>query len=105
PPQPTPEKHPTVSQLAGKTIVIVGGTDGLGLSASRACVRAGAKVVAVGRPDQAADNAGRELSNDGRVITGDATDPALSERAIVEASRAFGGFDGLYHVAGGSGRA
>ena len=92
-------------QLVGKTIVIVGGTDGLGLSASRACVQAGAKVVAVGRPDQAAQNAEKELADAGRVLTGDATDPHLSEQAILKAINTFGGFDGLYHVAGGSGRA
>lgn len=91
-------------QLVGKTIVIVGGTDGLGLSAARACIQAGAKVVAVGRPDQAAKNAELELAADARVLTGDATDPALSEKAIREAINTFGGFDGLYHVAGGSGR-
>jgi NAD(P)-dependent dehydrogenase (short-subunit alcohol dehydrogenase family) len=90
--------------LVGKTIVIVGGTDGLGLSAARACVQAGAKVVAVGRPDQAAHNAEKELADSGRVLTGDAAEPGLADHAIAEAMNTFGGFDGLYHVAGGSGR-
>ena len=35
--------------LQGKVLVIVGGTTGLGLSAARAFVQAGAKVVAAGR--------------------------------------------------------
>ncbi|MEZ6190973.1 MAG: SDR family oxidoreductase [Phycisphaerales bacterium] len=91
-------------QLVGKTIVIVGGTAGLGLSASRACIHAGAKVVAIGRPDDAAKNAEKELADTGRVLTGDATDPGLAEQAIELAMNEFGGFDGLYHVAGGSGR-
>jgi NAD(P)-dependent dehydrogenase (short-subunit alcohol dehydrogenase family) len=37
-------------------------------------------------------------------ITGDATLPATAESAIQAALNHFAGFDGLYHVAGGSGR-
>ena len=36
-------------RLAGKGIVIVGGTSGLGRAACHACIREGARVVAVGR--------------------------------------------------------
>lgn len=91
--------------LQGKTVVIVGGTDGLGLSAALACTRAGAQVIAAGRDDDAARRAGDELGDRARVLTGDATDPDFAVRAIGQAQETFGGFDGLYHVAGGSGRA
>ena len=43
------------SELSGKVIVVMGGTSGLGLSAVRACVRQGARVVAVGRDAAKAD--------------------------------------------------
>ena len=36
-------------RLAGKSLVIIGGTTGLGLSAARTFVREGARVVVVGR--------------------------------------------------------
>ena len=35
--------------LAGKTVVIVGGTDGIGAALARAAAMAGAKVTVVGR--------------------------------------------------------
>ena len=38
--------------LAGKVVVVVGGTTGLGRSAARACADAGARVVIVGRMER-----------------------------------------------------
>jgi NAD(P)-dependent dehydrogenase (short-subunit alcohol dehydrogenase family) len=90
--------------LNAKVIVIVGGTTGMGLSGARACVDAGAKVVVVGRDRGDAEAAGRSLGDAARVMIGDATDSQTAPRAIALAIREFGRFDGLYHVAGGSGR-
>jgi NAD(P)-dependent dehydrogenase (short-subunit alcohol dehydrogenase family) len=90
--------------LQGKVIVIVGGTTGLGLSAARACIRAGAKVAVVGRDPRNAEAAGRELGPSAAALAADATDPRTAERAIDLAAERLGGFHGLYHVAGGSGR-
>lgn len=92
------------SVLVDKVVVVIGGTTGLGLSGARACIAAGAKVVAVGRGAPSAAAAREALGEGGRVITGDAIDPTTAERAIDTALAAFGQFDGLYHVAGGSGR-
>jgi NAD(P)-dependent dehydrogenase (short-subunit alcohol dehydrogenase family) len=86
-------------------IVVIGGTTGLGLSGAVACARQGANVVIVGRNSESADAAvdriGPECS---RAIIGDARDPYIAAQAIATAIDAFGRFDGLYHVAGGSGR-
>jgi NAD(P)-dependent dehydrogenase (short-subunit alcohol dehydrogenase family) len=91
--------------LIGRSLVIVGGTSGLGLSATRACLLAGAKVVALGRDPHKA----RLLEQAGdpalRVLVADATQPETAPNAIELARKEFGGFHGLYHVAGGSGRA
>ncbi|MBI2928989.1 MAG: SDR family oxidoreductase [Verrucomicrobia bacterium] len=92
------------ANLEGKVLVIIGGTSGLGLSAARAFVREGAKVVAVGRDAETTAVAEKELGAAGRVIARDATEPVTAPQAIELALRDFGGFDGLYHVAGGSGR-
>ena len=90
--------------LRDKTIVIVGGTTGLGLSAARACIAAGARVVVSGRNPENAKAAEKSLGKDARVIVGDATESSVARAVIEEALSAFGGFHGLYHVAGGSGR-
>ncbi len=90
--------------LQHKRLVIVGGTSGLGLSAARAFVREGAQVVVVGLPDSNADRAAEILGPSAYAMVGDAIDPAVSERVVDECVERFGGLDGLYHVAGGSGR-
>jgi NAD(P)-dependent dehydrogenase (short-subunit alcohol dehydrogenase family) len=85
-------------------VVIIGGTTGLGLAGARACVHAGAQVVVVGRDPENVRAAGIDLGPKARALAGDATDPATAPAAVDLAMREFGGFHGLYHVAGGSGR-
>ena len=90
--------------LADKAVVIVGGTTGLGFSAAKACVAAGARVVIVGRNPDNAQAAARSLGPEAQATTGDAADPKTAPAAIDLALKEFGRFDALYHVAGGSGR-
>ena len=90
--------------LQDRAIVIIGGTTGLGLSAAKACIHAGGKVVVVGRDLENARTAEATLGQDCRGLVGDAVDPKTAPLAIELALREFGRFDALYHVAGGSGR-
>jgi NAD(P)-dependent dehydrogenase (short-subunit alcohol dehydrogenase family) len=90
--------------LAGKRIVVIGGTAGLGLSAVRAFVTAGARVVAVGQKPENVARAQREVGDGATIICGDASVSDTAVSAVAKAVGAFGGLDGLYHVAGGSGR-
>ena len=83
---------------------MIGGTSGLGLSATKAFVREGARVVVVGIDHERALAAQVELGECAFVITADALDPGTADAAIQKAVTEFGGFHGLYHVAGGSGR-
>lgn len=91
-------------RLEGRSIVVVGGTDGLGRSAVRACIREGARVVVVGRDSAKVAAMEAELGAAIRGVIGDAMDAATAEAAVGLAVSAFGRLDGLYHVAGGSGR-
>jgi len=95
---------PEMAALDGKVIVVVGGTTGLGLSAARALAGRGARVVVVGRISDSASVAEAELGDSGCALIGDAADPETAVKAIAMAESRFGGFHGLYHVAGGSGR-
>lgn len=90
--------------LANKKLVIIGGTTGMGLSAARAFIQCGAHVVAVGRNTASAEKAGKDLGNAAIIIEGDAVKTNTAVDAIGVCIQKFGGFDGLYHVAGGSGR-
>ncbi len=90
--------------IAGKNIVVIGGTTGIGLSATRAFIAEGAKVVVVGRNKEKVTEAKLELGKNADAISADATDPQTATNAINLCIKEFGSFDGLYHVAGGSGR-
>src|SRR3954454_3381964 len=90
--------------LSNKKIVVIGGTAGMGLSAAIACISEGAKVVVVGRNPQHSEDAKQKIKDNGIVITADATDENIASSAIESCVKNFGAFDGLYHVAGGSGR-
>lgn len=76
----------------------------MGLSAARAFIAEGARVVVVGRNSQTCNTAQQELGEKSIAITGDAVDPATAEKAILTCAEQLGSFHGLYHVAGGSGR-
>jgi NAD(P)-dependent dehydrogenase (short-subunit alcohol dehydrogenase family) len=90
--------------LANKKIVIIGGTTGIGLSAAVAFMEQGASIVAVGRNEVSVAAAKKVLGKDAEVISADAIRPATAIDAIKTCIKKFKGFDGLYHVAGGSGR-
>ena len=89
--------------LKGKCLIVMGGTTGMGLSACEAFIREGANVVAIGRNAESVANASSKLT--GAVVqAGDATIEGTTANAIDLCLKHFGRFDGLYHVAGGSGR-
>ena len=93
-----------MSLLSGKGIVVIGGSTGIGLSASKAFVSEGARVVIAARTEQNIHVAKSELGNSIEAICSDARDPNTAMTAIDRCIEKFGSFDGLYHVAGGSGR-
>lgn len=84
--------------LKDKNIVVIGGTGGIGLSAGKAFVEQGAKVIALGLPGQTPH------SDNWKYFTADATKEGSAEIAIQMCVEAYGSFDALFHVAGGSGR-
>jgi len=91
--------------LDGRVLVVIGGTTGLVFSGARAFLEAGALgVVVTGRKPESTATATDQLGESSRGVTGDARSPDHAEEAIRCALEAFGGFHGLYHVAGGSGR-
>ena len=95
----------TEKPLADRVVVIIGGTTGLGLSAARAILEAGAKGVVVTSHDRAGTEAAvAQLGTSAVAHVGDAMEPDHAAGAIALALERFGAFHGLYHVAGGSGR-
>ncbi|MFT5856923.1 MAG: NAD(P)-dependent dehydrogenase (short-subunit alcohol dehydrogenase family) [Verrucomicrobiales bacterium] len=97
---------PSTPKLEGRVIVIIGGTSGIGLSGARALSDAGAQLVVTGRDQGKVDAAVAELGAANTAgLAGDAARSESSDAAVALAVSRFGKLDGLYHVAGGSGRA
>jgi NAD(P)-dependent dehydrogenase (short-subunit alcohol dehydrogenase family) len=94
----------TSAFLRDKRIVIIGGTTGIGFSAARAFVEQEAKVVLIGRNLESCQKAKDMLGENALTMAADATNTTTAENAIDLCINSYGGFDGLYHVAGGSGR-
>ncbi len=90
--------------LSGQNIILMGGTTGLGLSAAKKLVAAGARVVVSSRSQVNVDAAVEVLGSNARGFAADAATPEAAERAMELAVGEFGKVDALYHVAGGSGR-
>lgn len=95
---------PVQSGLADRSILVMGGTSGIGVAVARSLTEDGAKVVCVGRDEATGEVARKTLGSRARVITGDACDPATPPLAVREAVEFGGRLDALFHVAGGSGR-
>lgn len=94
--------------LAGKRVLVTGGTRGIGRETVLAFARAGARVVTCNRsPGEAADSLARELKDLGdshRVVQADATDPAGAAALADACAEALGGLDVVVNNVGVDGR-
>lgn len=90
----------SAQRLAGKRVVITGGTTGIGLETARTFLAEGARVLITGR-DQARVTAAVEDLGVGAVgFTGDVTQLAALDALAVRAKEAFGQIDVLLVNAG-----
>ena len=90
--------------VEGLVFVVAGGTTGMGLSTARVLRENGARLVVYSRSEEHVHSALEVLGGDTLGLAGDATLAATPERAVALAVEKWGRVDGLYHVAGGSGR-
>ncbi|MBL8756931.1 MAG: glucose 1-dehydrogenase [Phycisphaerae bacterium] len=92
------------SSLKGKTVLVTGGTSGIGRATARALAQAGANVVITGRRAEEGSAVAKELSGLGvksRFVRGDISDEAHVKDAV-DAAVALGGgrLDGAFNNAG-----
>jgi 3-oxoacyl-[acyl-carrier protein] reductase len=86
--------------LTGRTVLVTGGTKGIGKGIARVFVRAGANVVVVGRGAEAGEAAAEELGNRAAFVAADVGVAADCERMAAETVERFGGIDVLCANAG-----
>lgn len=89
-------------KLAGRCVLITGGSRGLGLAMARQFLRRGAKVALLAREPESLNQARQLLAGDGAVFTRvcDVRDRSQLEQAIAEVEREFGAVDVLVNNAG-----
>jgi NAD(P)-dependent dehydrogenase (short-subunit alcohol dehydrogenase family) len=90
--------------LAGKSILVTGGSMGIGLESARVCLTQGAKVVLFARGVEALSHAEAELNAEGfagsvAVASGDVGSEKDVESAFSSLAARFGSCDGLIHAA------
>jgi 3-oxoacyl-[acyl-carrier protein] reductase len=89
--------------ITGRSVLVTGGTKGIGKGIAAVFLRAGARVTIVGRDSTAGAQAAAELGTDGGEVAYVSADVGLvedTERMVAEAVDRFGGLDVLCANAG-----
>lgn len=85
-------------ELEGQSVIVTGGTRGIGLGIVRWLARAGARLMVTGRKAHRLERVAAELEKLGtehRVRVADVADAAASRAVVAETLDAFGGIDAL----------
>ncbi|HKY43180.1 MAG TPA: glucose 1-dehydrogenase [Pyrinomonadaceae bacterium] len=91
------------TELNGKVAFVTGATSGIGRACAIAFANAGAKVVCVGRKEDAlrdVEKQIREIGAEALTIRANLADPSEARQAVDRAIQAFGGIDVLVNAAG-----
>jgi len=87
-----------MERLAGKTLIVTGGTMGIGEAIVRRCLDEGARIVVVARSAERGEALAAELGERVRFVAGDVAQPETAD-AAVEAAEELGGVDVLVNNA------
>lgn len=86
--------------MTGKSVLISGGSSGIGLAAARLFLKQGARVALMGRSAERGEAAVQELGPDSMFVQGDVTGEEDVQRAVNGTVQAFGKLDVLVNSAG-----
>ncbi|HWT18032.1 MAG TPA: glucose 1-dehydrogenase [Variovorax sp.] len=82
-----------MQKLSGKVAVITGGNSGIGLAYAQTFAAEGARVVIVGRRQDAVDTAVATVGHDAMGFVGDVADLAMHDRLLTAVKARFGAID------------
>jgi NAD(P)-dependent dehydrogenase (short-subunit alcohol dehydrogenase family) len=89
-------------QLAGKPVIVTGGSSGIGAATAKALGQAGSSVILVGRDQARLQSAKESVETAGgtaHVVEAELTDIAAAEGVVDQAVEAFGSLYGIVHTA------
>lgn len=90
--------------MKGRSVLVIGGTSGIGMATAEALLLAGASVLAAGHAPAGAEAADAVLRAidpaRGAACLADVRDPAAMQDLVAQAERRYGGLDGLVYSAG-----
>ncbi len=89
-----------LTSIAGRSVVVTGGSKGIGKGIARVFARAGAKVLIVARHEKGAADAAKELGGETSAVAADVSDLASMEGMAKTANERHGGIDVLCSNAG-----
>lgn len=79
--------------VAGRRVLVTGGSSGIGLACARRLIGGGARVVLLARGEDALEHARVELGGAPLTVAADVADPTAMRRALSEAATRLGGLD------------
>jgi NAD(P)-dependent dehydrogenase (short-subunit alcohol dehydrogenase family) len=88
------------ARFSGKSVVIIGGNSGIGLSAARAFAQEGAKVVITGRAPQTLESAAKDIGHGAIAIRSDIGDVAQTSQLFTQLASQLEQIDVLFVNAG-----
>jgi NAD(P)-dependent dehydrogenase (short-subunit alcohol dehydrogenase family) len=89
-----------MKRYEGKTVVIIGGTSGMGLATAKMLLDGGARVLVTGRSKEGVESAEKELGNDAIVVSSDARSLTEIDALASRVKSEFDTFDLLFVNAG-----
>jgi len=88
-----------MTRFSGKTVLITGGTSGIGLATAHRILAEGGKAIVTGSRDESLQRA-REALNGAEIIKNDAADPTSGDALAAEVRALVGSLDGVFLNAG-----
>lgn len=88
--------------LQGKTIIVTGGSSGMGFHMAKKFIEEGAKVVITGRDLDKLNKAKDEIGENSAVFQMDVRDPEMAKEMVKFTVETFGSVDGLVNNAAGN---
>ncbi len=89
-----------MGRLAGKNVLITGGTTGIGLATAKLFIKEGARVAIVGQDAQRVGAAGKELGDGALALRADVSSAADMAAVAATLKSAFGSLDVVFANAG-----